>query len=300
MTFVVTTGTNAPITATITNPAGIPVDASGALDLLVVDPLGGEITYEGTSVIHDSTGHYHVEVPAPISGLYHWRWYVEGALTGEGEFQAESEFDSEYAVGEVIDLLDLMVIVPKARRKVEGPWGNPNNRPRISTSVLYNMVADAAGDTMMLAGSWWHNKLLVKSRDPLGGFPVQWQTQNELTEWEASIICCQLALDYYTFLFRDLKTSETLKNEGTEWSYTISANVLRNYLIGMKEERDKAIAGLRVNIPVFDKMASNIRVRDQATIAVLEWWDINSPGLTGGGLPGGQEATSIPWFPGPG
>ena len=51
--------------------------------------------------------------------------------------------------------------------------------------------------------------------------------------------------------------------------------------------------------PVLDRFASNIRVRDQATVAVLEWWDINSPGLTGGGLPGGQESTSIPWFPGP-
>ncbi len=197
------------------------------------------------------------------------------------------------------DLTDLKVLLPRARRKVEGPWGNPNGRAEIAEDVLYNMIADACGEIVMLSGSFFHHQLLVKSRDPIAGFPTDWRTDTELTEWESAVITSQVALNYYYYLFRDMKISEAIETEGTKWTYSLSANVLRNYLESLRDERDKAIAGLRVNIPVLDRMASNIRVRDQATVAVIEWWDINSPGLTGGGLPGGQEATSIPWFPGP-
>lgn len=197
------------------------------------------------------------------------------------------------------DLTDLKVLLPRARRKVEGPWGNPNGRAEIAENVLYQMIADACGEVVMLSGSFFHHQLLVKARDPVAGYPTEWQTDTELTEWEGAIISSQVALNYYYYLFRDMKISETVKNEGTEWTFALSANVLRNYLESLRDERDKALAGLRLNIPVLDRFASNIRVRDQATVAVLEWWDNVSPGLTGGGLPGGQEATSIPWFPGP-
>lgn len=197
------------------------------------------------------------------------------------------------------DLTDLKVLLPRVRRKVEGPWGNPNGRAEIAEAVLYNMIADACGEIVMLSGSFFHHQLLVKARDPIAGFPTEWQTDTILTEWEGAIVTSQAALNYYYYLFRDMKISETIKNEGTEWTFSLSANVIRNYLESLRDERDKAIEGLRINIPVLDRFASNIRVRDQATVAVLEWWDINSPGLTGGGLPGGQEATSIPWFPGP-
>lgn len=266
--------------------------------LFIVDPAGEETEVKEVEGIEKiATGEYEKLWVSTERGRYHYRWVVSGKTADEGDWDSESSFVPE---GLSPDLHDLRVLLPKGRRKVEGPWGNPNGRPEIPESYLYDMIADAAGELLLLAGSWWRNELLVKSRDPLLGAPVEWKTANELNEFEASVIICQLALDYYTYLFRDMKISQTIKNEGTEWTYAISANLLRNYMEALKKERDEAIDGLRRNVPVLDRMASNIRVRDQLTVAILEWWDYNSPGLSGGGMPGGQEATSIPWFPGGG
>lgn len=295
-------GSTATIRTTLTNPdTGAPEDAgAGTLSLLVIKPNGEEGEYAMGVITHDGTGKYHKNVIAEESGLWHYRWLVSGSAADEGTFSVESEFDTELEGGaEEPDLTDLRVLVPRAARKMEGPWGNPNGRPPLTFTQVYEMIADACAEIKMLSGSFFHHTLKVKSRDPLVGFPTAWQTDTPLEEYESAIVCAQVALNYYYYLFRNMKISESVKNEGTEWTYSLSANVIRNYLESLVKERDDAVAGLRINIPVLDHFASNIRIRDQATVAVLEWWDINSPGITGGGLPGGQEATTIPWFPGP-
>lgn len=299
MRTTVKTGTRPTIRIELRDATGKLADAEGALSLLVVDPLGGETEYKAPAEIsHDSPGKYSKAVLIDKSHLWHYRWLINGQVAEEGEIEGESAFDSEFTESETPDLTDLRVLVPRARRKVEGPWGNPAGRAELTATQVYEMVADACGEIVMLSGSFFHHTLKVKARDPLGGFPTEWQTDTELTEWEAAVICAQVALNYYYFLLRDMKISETIQNEGTQWTYDLSANVLRTYLEEIKEERDAAIDGLRINIPVLDRWASNIRVRDQATVTALEWWDTNSPGLSGTGLPGGQEASSIPWFPG--
>lgn len=291
--------------AAINLPAGF----VGAKTITVgIDDPNEEVVVAQSAVgIEEVDGAYAVTLTAVEEpGTYYVVWKAGGVTVKqelsilEAGFEAGSGELPGLAVPEGgPDLTDLKVLLPRARRKVEGPWGNPNGRGEITESVLYNMIADACGEIVMLSGSFFHHQLLVKARDPIAGFPTDWQTDTELTEWEGAIITSQVALNYYYYLFRDMKISESIETEGTKWTYSLSANVLRNYLESLRDERDKAVAGLRVNIPVLDRFASNIRVRDQATVAVLEWWDINSPGLTGGGLPGGQEATSIPWFPGP-
>jgi len=118
-----------------------------------------------------------------------------------------------------------------------------------------------------------------------------------LTEWESAVVICQVGLDYWRFIFRDMRVSESIKNEGTEWSYQLSANVIRDYLTHLQAERDLALKGLRGWHWVADRYASNIRIRDQATVAILEWWSTNIADRVPG-LPGGQEAAVIPWTPG--
>ena len=208
-----------------------------------------------------------------------------------------STLEEEPALGYAGDLKDLMVLVPRARRYIEGPYGAPPNRPTLQDAQIYAMVADACADIILFAGSLFGHELLVKARDPTAGYPTAWSTDTVLDEPEGSVIMCQTALNYFFFAFRDLKTSETIQNEGTQWSYTLSANVLRDYLNDLQSRRDMALKGLRSWHPVIDRYASNIRVRDQATVALLEWWSSNV-GDRVPGLPGGQEAAVIPWTPG--
>lgn len=196
------------------------------------------------------------------------------------------------------DLTDLMVLVPRARRYIEGPYGAPANRPTLQDDQIYAMVADATADIILFSGSLFGHTLIVKTRDANAGFPTAWQTDTVLDEWESSVVTAQTALNYFFFLFRDMKVSQSVKNEGTEWQYSLSANVIRDYIADLQSRRDLALEGLRKHHPTLDRYASNIRVRDQATVAVLEWWDNVSPGVGGSGMPGGQEAAVIPWTPG--
>lgn len=289
------TGSTVTLRTKLTDPdSGAPKDPiADTLSLELVKPTGAVVNFAEGDVSHDGVGLFSKQVIGDVTGLWHYRWLVDGSAADEGDFEMESDF----VPGGDPDLTDLFVLVPRARRKVEGPWGNPNDRPALMDSQLYAMVADACSEVVMLSGSFFHHELVVKSRDPLRGFPTEWQTSEVLSEYEAAIVCAQVALNYYHYLFRDQKISETIKNEGTEWSYSLSANVIKGYLEALIKERDDAIAGLRINTPVLDRFASNIRVRDQATVAVLEWWDTNAPAL-GGGMPGGQEASVVPWFAG--
>lgn len=288
------TGTKATIKGVFRNEAGELADPEGPLTLEVVDPDGGVNTYNEGQVTRDSLGSFHKDVIATVSGLWNYRWLDEGQVADEGTFPAESVFDEN---GEP-DLTDLRVLVPAAKRAMEGPYGSPQGRPELTNTQVYNMVADACADVILYSGNLFGHELEVKKRDPLVGFPTEWNTNTELTVWEGAVIVTQAALNYFFHLFRDLKTSEKVMNEGTSWEWTLSANVLKNYLETLKENRDKALEGLMKHHPVLDRYASNIRVRDQATVAVLEWWDTVSASTTGGGLPGGQEAAVVPWFPG--
>lgn len=201
-----------------------------------------------------------------------------------------------------VDLTDLNVTVPRARRACEGPFGAPNGLPSLTDGQLYAMVADACSEIILFTGSLFGHQLKVTARDVDAGYPTAWSTEVMLDEWEVALIITQTALDYYFHVFRDMKTSESIKNEGTEWSFTLSANVLRGYLDSLKEQRDMAMAGLQKHHPLMDRFASNIRVRDQATVAMLEWWARDT--VSGNGIPGGQEAYVVPyvagWFPGSG
>lgn len=294
-------GTLERLKLALTDITGKPHDATGALSVLITRPDGTEetLTFAKAEVHHEGeaeSGLYYADVETPLVGLYHFRWLDEGQVAFEGDFEVESKF----AEGETPDLTDLKVLVPRARRKVEGPWGNPNGKPPLRDVEIYNMVADACSEIIMLAGKLFRHELKVKTRDPLGGFPTEWRTDTPLEEYEAAIICAQTGLDYYWHVFRTMKISQGVKNEGTEYTYSLSANVLRDYLASLISERDHAVAGLRANVPVLDRFASNIRVRDQATVAALEWWAGYFDSGVPGGLPGGQESAVIPVFFPPG
>jgi hypothetical protein len=199
----------------------------------------------------------------------------------------------------VADLTDIAVLVPWARRACEGPYGPPSNLATMQDSTVYPMVADACSEIILLSGSLFGHTLDVTARDPDAGYPTQWKTTGHvLNQWEGAIVISQVALDYFKFLYRDMKTSMSIKTEGAEYDYTVSANVMLAYVKELQAARDQGILGLRAHNIVLDRYASNIRIRDQATVAILEWWDTTSPGSDGAGMPGGQEAAVVPWTPG--
>lgn len=290
---VYTFGSMVQLTADLSDLAGTLEEAS-AVHWLVRDPSGVE-TDRSADVANPSTGVYTLAVSGDAPGDWHWRVVTEGlVVAADGWFRVVDDYA---IIGDPRNPVDLHVLVPRARRYCEGPYGPPQGKSPLLDSQLYEMSADACADIILLTGSLFGHQLLVTGRDSRVGFPTAWATEVVLEEWEAALVTTQTALNYWFFTFRDLRTTLSIKNEGTEYGYTLSANVMRDYIAQLRAARDAAIAGLKLHHPVMDRFASNIRVRDQATVAVLEWWDTNSTDR-GGGMPGGQEAAVIPWTPG--
>lgn len=287
---------------------GAPTGLVGTIGVQIRNPANAVVVARTTAHITEvgvATGVYQWEAPAAPAtpGPYVVMWDTGGGSPVYTSKLLQVTPGSAYVppgdVTPVVDLTDLMVFVPWARRACEGPFGAPGGLPSLMDSQLYAAVADACAEMILFTGSLFGHQLIVAARDPTGGFPTQWHTEVQLSEWEGAVIITQVALNYYFHVFRDMKTSQAIRNEGTEWEYTLSANVLRDYLATLKDQRDMAMAGLQKHHPILDKFASTIRVRDQATVAVLEWWAHDS-GVTSGGLgiPGGQEAYTLPWIPG--
>lgn len=209
------------------------------------------------------------------------------------QVQPGSPYTPSGSLTTVADLTDLAVLIPWARRACEGPYGPPAGKLSMPDAIVYPMIADACSEIILYSGSLFGHPLNVTARDPIAGYPTQWKTDTVLNQWESAVIICQLALDYWRFLFRDTKTSVSIANEGTQYSYTLSANVIGGYLKQLAADRDKALNGLREHNIVLDQWASIIRVRDPMTVPMLEWWDTNTYD-SAGGLPGGQEAFVVP------
>lgn len=281
-----------------------PTGQVGTLAVRVEDINGAVVIARTTDNIIEmagGTGIYRWSAPqAPAApGPYVVIWDMGGAFTSELlQVTPGSAYVPPGEITVVSDLTDLAVLIPWARRACEGPFGPQVGQPTLQDDQVYPMLADAASNIILQSGTLFGHDLNVTARDPVMGYPTQWKTDAVLNQWEGAVIICQVALDYWRFLLMGLKTSQTIRNEGTEWTYSLSANAIRDYLKLLQSERDDALAGLRKHHPVLDRYQSNIRVRDQQTVAVLEWWDTVSIGIAGGGMPGGQEAAVIPWTPG--
>lgn len=158
---------------------------------------------------------------------------------------------------------DIRVLVPRVRRAVEGV-GQPE---RLTDDDMKDLVADAIADVILFTGGIFDKELLVTERDGTTNAPVEYATSEPLTLPEGSIIAYQAALTAVWLSLGEMKVSETIRDEGQEWSYTLSANLLRDRITMLTRLRDEAIQQLESLLPVafFDYLVE--RDRGYALIA---------------------------------
>lgn len=183
---------------------------------------------------------------------------------------------------------DVREVIPRVRRAVEGPV--PVTVGALTDPQVEALAADAIADVILMTVGAWQHKLSITDRDPDSNVPVHWAVDPELELEEESVIAAQAAITFFFHEFRDLKTSEHIVNEGTEWEYSLSANLLRDQIKLLQNQRDLALQSLSRAHPALAKYASILEVRDRLGSAVLEQW-------TRGGLGGGQEAAPNTWLP---
>lgn len=182
-------------------------------------------------------------------------------------------------MGAVSDRRDVRVMIPRLRRAVDGPAADSPAAPSASLTddQLMQCAADALADVILFTNSVFGKALQVTEYDDFYQAPCEYQTSEELSLDEQSVIIAQAALNYHLNFLRDLKISERITNDAVEWEYSLSANTLRDHLKALQDRRDKALEAIMATENInLDGYASFIAVRDSATSAAIEPWVVEN------------------------
>jgi len=171
---------------------------------------------------------------------------------------------------------NIRILVPRVRRAVEGV----GQTALLTDDQIKDLVADAIADVILFTRSVFGKQLLVVERDPVTNAPSEYATDEPLTLAECSVVAYQAAITHFFFALRDLKVQESIRDEGQEWTYTLSSTLLRDHLRYLQEQRDRALDDVAGPTPV--AYVSFLHERDRYTAAAIEPW-------VTGALGGGQE-----------
>lgn len=196
------------------------------------------------------------------------------------------------ALGPVTDTRDLRVMIPRCRRAIDGPraTSSASVAATLSDSEVLGLVADSTANVILLTGgsTVFGYELQPTHYDPFYKAPDQWATNTPLSPIAQDVVIAQAAIDFYADkLRRNPYTSEKISDEGQEWAWERSANVMAAQLKLLAEVRDKALNMLeRINAPL-DRYISSVAERDKLAAVYLEPWvsEIGAPvpyaGLSG-------------------
>jgi hypothetical protein len=171
---------------------------------------------------------------------------------------------------------DIRVLVPRVRRAIEGVGG----AELLTDDQVKDLVADAIADVILFTGGVFGKDLLVTERDATTNAPTEYATSEPLTLPEGSVVAYEAAIAQTFQAVRTLKVQETIRDEGQEWAYSLSANLMRDLLAWLIAQRDKALSELG---PMPTAFYSFLHERD-ALIA-----DVVEPFVIGAGSGGGQQ-----------
>lgn len=178
----------------------------------------------------------------------------------------------------VTDLRDTRVLIPRVRRGVEGAGVTAKT---LEDEAINGLIADAVANIILFTGGLFGHQLNVLARDETYLAPTAWQVDPALSEAEGSLIVIQCQLDYFYQDLKSTKIQETIKDEATEWSYSLSATALTEILKSLRQQREEALEQIAGENGALDAWVNTLMVRDAWTDSLIE------PYAQEGGL-GGQ------------
>lgn len=170
------------------------------------------------------------------------------------------------------DPVDIRTMVPRVRRAIEGVGSTPT----LSDGNVKDLVADALADVVLYSGGLFGAELLVTADE--NGIPTEYATSEALTLPQQGVVAIQAALNFFFFRFVDAKTSERIADEAQSWEWTKSANLVRDQLKYLIEQRDKALEQVADEGAPLDAYESFLAVRDESIAAWIEPWAAGSGG----------------------
>lgn len=178
----------------------------------------------------------------------------------------------------VEDLRDTRVLIPRIRRAIEGAGVTAKT---LEDEAVNGLIADAVANVILFTGGLFGHQLNVLERDDIYMAPTAWQVDPALSEAEGSLISIQCQLDY---LYQDLKATkiqETIKDEATEWSYSLSATALTEILKSLRQQREEALQHITDANGALDAWVNTLYIRDQWTDSLIEPFTPEAGGLGG-------------------
>ena len=103
---------------------------------------------------------------------------------------------------------DIRILVPRVRRAL-GPAAAD-----LSDDAVKDAVADAIADVLLYTGTIFGKTLTVTDRDEATGAPSEYETSEELSLAESSVIAAQAALNHFFHIMQAQKISERISDEG--------------------------------------------------------------------------------------
>jgi hypothetical protein len=161
---------------------------------------------------------------------------------------------------------DVRELIPRVRRAMEGPV--PPAVP-LSDEAVLAATADALSDIILLTVGEWGHVLAITHRDTASGAADEWSIDPALTPEEESVVAAQAAISYFFHAFKDIKVSEKIENEGASWEWAKSANLFRDQIKMLQDQRDRALAALQSSHPALARYASILEVRDRLGAAEI-------------------------------
>lgn len=179
----------------------------------------------------------------------------------------------------VTDLRDTRVLIPRVRRGLEGA--------EVSTKAVEDeginaIIADAVANIILFTGGLFGHQLNVVSRDEEYMAPTAWMVDPALSEAEGGLIVIQAQLDFLYNDLRSTKIQETIRDESSEWTYSLSASALTELLKGLRKSREEILERINNDSAGMSFWVNTLLERDIWTDSLIE------PYANPGGL-GGQE-----------
>jgi hypothetical protein len=173
------------------------------------------------------------------------------------------------------DLRDVRTLIPRTRRMIDGP--GPGNAA-LTDEFLTGAIADAASTLIMLTAGTFGVTLDVSGRDSDYLAPNAWRFSAILSADQETLVCLQAAIEQVAREVALGATSEGIKDEGQEWTYSRSATLMRDWLKALIGMRDAAMQQLADAGMETDVYTSFIGIRDSTALANAESW-VDQAGL---------------------
>jgi hypothetical protein len=192
------------------------------------------------------------------------------------------------------DAYDIAYMVPQTQRAVEGVV---QANQELSTGEMYQVTADACADIVLYCGSLFGSQLLVSAIDPTTLAPTGFATSQWCTPDQVAVITSQAALTYFYHRFAGTKMSETIADEASNWSYSLSPALLIAQLKLLQDRRDKALEAVESQHGGVEAYISFLGIRDLTVSRYIEPWVYGHPegtGIGAGGMEGDPGYGALP------